>query len=190
MAQVRCRILGAAPGRQAAMQRGSPPVGTPRKGRQLNQSGCTVAVQPDLHHGSLLAGSEKDVQIADQVRASIGLFATALPLVEQSYRVLPVAQRIREDSLPAAVLASLLCVIAGYATARHSNRGLDVGWTALVLFLAVLVALLAFMDVIPRGERGLYVLCFALFSLSAASFLSIKRDNDADIAVSVAGYKR
>src|SRR5262249_47710601 len=190
VAQVRCRILGAAPGPQAAVHKGSPPLGTPRKGRQLNQSGCMVAVQPDLHHGSLLAGSEKDVQIADQVKASISLFATALPLVERSYRVLPVAQRIREDSLPAAVLASLLCVIAGYATARHSNRGLDVGWPALVLFLGVLVALLAFMDVIPRGERGLYVLCFALFSLSAASFLSIKRDNDTDVAISVAGFKR
>ncbi|PYR37202.1 MAG: hypothetical protein DMF90_07635 [Acidobacteria bacterium] len=132
----------------------------------------------------------KDVQIADQVRASISLFATALPLVERAYRVLPVAQRIRDDSLAAAMVASLLCVIAGYATARHSNRGLDVGWAALVLFLAVLVALLAFLDVIPRGERGLYVLCFALFSLSAASFLSIRLDTDMETSTSVPAFKR
>jgi hypothetical protein len=115
---------------------------------------------------------------ADQIRAWLSLLATGLPLVEKSYRVLPVSQRIRGDALPAAVLASLLCVIAGYATARYSTSGLKVGWTSLVLFLAVLVALLAFMDLIPRGEGGLYVLCFALFALSAASFLSIRQEDD------------
>ena len=29
-------------------------------------------------------------------------------------------------------------------------------------FLAVFVALFGFMDLIPRGDRGLYILCFGL----------------------------
>ena len=119
------------------------------------------------------------MRIADQVKAGIGLLATGLPLLERAYPVLPVTQRVRGEALPAAMLASLLCVLAGYATARHSGRGLAVGWTSLVLFLSVLVALLAFMDLIPRGERGLYVMCFALFALSSASFLSIRHEADA-----------
>lgn len=119
------------------------------------------------------------MRIADPIRASVSLLATGLPLVERSYEVLPVSQRVREDALPAAVLATVLCVIAGYATARHSTQGLQVGWTSLVLFLAVVVALFGFMDLIPRGDRGLYILCFALFGLSAASFLSIRYE-DAD----------
>jgi hypothetical protein len=48
-----------------------------------------------------------------------------------------------------------------------------VGWTALVLFMAVVVTLFGFVDLIPRFDRGLYILCFGLFGLSAASFLSI-----------------
>lgn len=114
------------------------------------------------------------MRIADPIRASVSLLAAGLPLVERSYEVLPVSQRVREDALPAAVLATVLCVIAGYATARHSTQGLQVGWTSLTLFLAVVVALFGFMDLIPRGDRGLYILCFALFGLSAASFLSIR----------------
>lgn len=148
-------------------------------------------MQPDLHRGLQMTTMvpmsvsmdkprepeiEGRVRIGDRIKAGISLFATLLPLLERSYPVLPVGQRIRGEALPAAVLASLLCVIAGYATARHSARGLAVGWTALILFLSVLVALLAFMDLIPRGERGLYVLCFALFALSAASFLSIRHE--------------
>ena len=119
------------------------------------------------------------MRIADPIRASVSLLAAGLPLVERSYEVLPVSQRVREDALPAAVLATVLCVIAGYATARHSTQGLQVGWTSLVLFLAVVVALFGFMDLIPRGDRGLYILCFAMFGLSAASFLSIRHE-DAD----------
>jgi len=119
------------------------------------------------------------MRIADPIRASVSLLAAGLPLVERSYEVLPVSQRVREDALPAAVLATVLCVIAGYATARHSTQGLQVGWTSLTLFLAVVVALFGFMDLIPRGDRGLYILCFALFGLSAASFLSIRYE-DAD----------
>ena len=107
---------------------------------------------------------------ADSIKPWVSLLAILLPLVERSYQVLPVTQAVRQDALPAAVLATLLCVIAGYATARHSIQGLQVGWTSLVLFLAVVVALFGFMDLIPRGDRGLYVLCFALFGLSAASF--------------------
>ena len=118
-------------------------------------------------------------RIADQVKASASLLAIALPLLERSYAVLPVSQRVRADALAAAMLATSLCVIAGYATARHSFRGLEVGWTSLTLFLLVVVALFGFMDLIPRGDRALYILCFALFGLSAASFLSI-RHNDSD----------
>ena len=117
------------------------------------------------------------VRIFDQIRAGVSLFATGLPLLERTFRVLPVSQRVREDALPAAMLATLLCVIAGFATARYSSEGLQVGWTSLVLFLAGVVALFGFIDLFPRGERGLYILCFALFGLSAASFLSIRRED-------------
>jgi hypothetical protein len=111
---------------------------------------------------------------ASQIRAWTSLLAVGLPLVERMYQILPVSQAVRDAALPAAIVASLLCVVAGFATARYSLQGLAVGWTALVLFFAVVVALFGFMDLIPRGDRGLYVICFALFSLSAASFLSIK----------------
>jgi hypothetical protein len=66
--------------------------------------------------------------------------------------ILTAEQRVREDALSAAVLATLLCVIAGYATARYSVQGLQVGWTSLVLFLAVVVALFGFMDLLPRAS--------------------------------------
>jgi len=117
------------------------------------------------------------MKIIDHIRAATSLLATGLPLVERAYQVLPVSQRVREDALPAAMLATLLCVVAGYATARHSTQGLEVGWTSLVLFLAAVVALFGFIDLFPRGERGLYILCFALFGLSSASFLSITRED-------------
>jgi len=110
---------------------------------------------------------------ADQIKPWISVLATALPLVERSYQVLPVSQAVRDAALPAAVLATVLCVIAGYATARYSVQGLQVGWTSLVLFLGVIVALFGFMDMIPRFDRGLYILCFGLFGLSASSFLSL-----------------
>ncbi|MGH9255844.1 MAG: hypothetical protein ACRD3C_14885 [Vicinamibacterales bacterium] len=117
------------------------------------------------------------MRIIEQFRAATSLLATGLPWVERAYQVLPVSQRVREDALPAAMLATLLCVIAGWATARYSAQGLQVGWTSLVLFLAAVVALFGFIDLFPRGERGLYILCFALFGLSAASFLSIRRED-------------
>lgn len=116
-------------------------------------------------------------RLIEHLRAAASLLATALPWVERAYRVLPVGDRIRQDALPAAALATLLCVIAGYATARYSTQGLQVGWTSLVLFLAAVVALFGFIDLFPRGERGLYILCFALFGLSAASFLSLRQED-------------
>lgn len=110
---------------------------------------------------------------AAHLKPWLSLLATGLPIVERSYNVLPVSEAVRTAALPAAILATLLCVIAGYATARYSLQGLQVGWTSLVLFLAVVVALFGFMDLIPRVDRGLYIVCFSLFGLSAASFLSI-----------------
>ena len=117
------------------------------------------------------------VKIIEQIRAAVSLLAIGLPWLERTYQVLPVTQRIRDDVLPAAILATLLCVIAGYATARYSTQGMHVGWTALVLFLAVLVAMFAFMDLLPRADRALYILSFALFGLSVASFLSLRRED-------------
>jgi len=117
------------------------------------------------------------MKIIEQVSAAMSLLATALPWLERTYQVLPVTQRIRDDVLPAAMLATLLCVIAGYATARHSMQGMQVGWISLVLFLAVIVAMFGFMDLLPRADRALYILCFALFGLSAASFLSLRRED-------------
>jgi hypothetical protein len=110
---------------------------------------------------------------AHHIKPWVSLLATGLPIVERWYTLLPVSPGVRESALPAAMLATLLCVIAGYATARYSLQGLQVGWTALMLFLGVLVVLFGFMDLIPRIDRGLYILCFGLFGLSAASFLSI-----------------
>jgi hypothetical protein len=115
------------------------------------------------------------MRIGDATRASVSLLAVGLPLLERSYEVLPVAARVREDALAAAVVTTLLCAIAGYATSRHSFRGLQVGWTSLLLFLGVVVAQFAVMDLIPRGERALYILGFGLFGLSAAAFLSIRQ---------------
>jgi hypothetical protein len=68
-------------------------------------------------------------------------------------------------------------VVAGYATARHSTQGMHVGWTSLVLFLALLVTMFGFMDLLPRADRALYIVSFALFGLSAASFLSLRRED-------------
>jgi hypothetical protein len=117
------------------------------------------------------------MRIIEQLRAASSLLATGLPLLERAYQLLPVSQRVRDGALPAAMLATLLCVIAGYATTRNSTQGLQVGWTSLVLFLACVVALFGFVDLFPRAERGLYILCFALFGLSAASFLSLRRED-------------
>ena len=115
------------------------------------------------------------MRIGDAVRASASVLAVGLPVLERSYEVLPVAAPVREDALLAAVLTTLLCVIAGYATSRHSIRGLEVGWTSLVIFLGIVVAQFAVMDLMPRAERALYILGFGLFGLSAAAFLSIRQ---------------
>jgi len=112
--------------------------------------------------------------MTDQIKVAVSILAAGAPWLERVFRVFPVDDAIRTAALPAAVLASLLCVIAGYATARNSGHGLAVGWTALVLFMAVVVALFGFMDLIPRGQHGMYISCFALFGLSVSSFLSIK----------------
>jgi hypothetical protein len=112
--------------------------------------------------------------MTDQIKASLSILAAGAPWLERVFRVFPVADGVRDAALPAAVLASLLCVIAGYATARHSYHGLAVGWSALMLFMAVVVALFGFMDLIPRGAHALYIASFALFGLSVASFLSLK----------------
>lgn len=110
----------------------------------------------------------------NNIKAGLSLLAVTLPWLERAVQLLPVTNGVRDAALPAAMLATLLCVIAGYATARQSFHGLTVGWSALVGFLAVMIVLFGFMDLIPRGERGLYILCFALFGLSVASFLSLK----------------
>ena len=117
------------------------------------------------------------MRVIDHIRAATSLLATGLPWLERTYQVLPVTQRVREDALSAAMLATLLCVIASYATARYSAQGLQVGWASLVLFLAVVVALFGFMDLLPRADRALYILYFALFGLSTASFLSLRRED-------------
>ena len=111
--------------------------------------------------------------MADQIKVAASILAAGAPWLERVFRVFPVTDAVRDAALPAAVLASVLCVIAGYATARHSYHGLAVGWTALMLFMAVVVALFGFMDLIPRGQHGMYISCFALFGLSVSSFLSI-----------------
>ena len=109
------------------------------------------------------------------IRIGAACLTVLLPLIERSYLLLPIAPAVREDALPGALLAALVCVVGGYATASYSDRGLDVGWTAMVLFLATLVAIVAFLDLIPRGERSLYIMAFAFFSLSVSSFLCLRR---------------
>jgi len=111
---------------------------------------------------------------SNQIRATACILAVGAPWLERVFKIFPVSDAVREAALPAAVLASLLCVIAGYATARHSYHGLAVGWSALLVFMGVVVALFGFMDLIPRAAHSLYISCFALFGLSVASFLSIQ----------------
>ena len=117
------------------------------------------------------------MRIADKMRVFAALLTTALPWLERDLQVLPVSGTAREAAWLAATLATLLCVIAGYATARHSFEGFRLGWVSLMLFLAVVVAMFAVMDLIPRSDRALYIMCFALFGLSAASFLSLRSED-------------
>ncbi len=117
------------------------------------------------------------MRIAEKILVCVALLTTALPWLERVLQVLPVSGTARETAWLAATLATLLCVIAGYATARHSFEGFRLGWVSLVLFLAVVVTMFAVMDLIPRSDRALYIMCFALFGLSAASFLSLRRED-------------
>ncbi|NOT28518.1 MAG: hypothetical protein HOP16_20745 [Acidobacteria bacterium] len=112
--------------------------------------------------------------MSNQIKVTVSMLSVGAPWLERVFRVFPVADAVREAALPAAVLASLLCVIAGYATSRNSGHGLAVGWCALFLFMAIVIVLFGFMDMVPRGVHGLYISTFALFGLSVASFLSIK----------------
>ena len=116
------------------------------------------------------------MRIADKLLVCAALLTTILPWLERVLHVLPVSGAAREEAWLAATLATLLCVIAGYATARHSFSGFRLAWVSLVLFLAVMVAMFAVMDLIPRSDRALYIMCFALAGLSAASFLSLQRE--------------
>ena len=117
------------------------------------------------------------MRIADKMRVFAALLTTALPWLERDLQVLPVSGTAREAVWLAATLATLLCVIAGYATARHSFGGFRLGWVSLVLFLVVVVAMFAVMDLIPRSDRALYIMCFAFAGLSAASFLSLRPED-------------
>jgi hypothetical protein len=112
--------------------------------------------------------------MSNQIKVTISILSVGAPWLERVFRVFPVTDAVRDAALPAAVISSLLCVIAGYATARHSGHGLAVGWCALFSFMAIVVVLFGFMDMVPRGVHGLYISTFALFGLSVASFLSIK----------------
>jgi hypothetical protein len=116
---------------------------------------------------------------SEKVWVGVALLAILLPWLEGAFEVLPVTSAVREDTWLAAMLATLLCVVAGFATARHSLHGFQVGWVALALFMAVLVAMFAVMDLLPRSDQALYIACFALFGLSAASFLSLTRASGA-----------
>ncbi len=117
------------------------------------------------------------MRIADTMRVCAALLTTALPWLERDLQVLPVSGTAREAAWLAATLATLLCVIAGYATARHSFEGFRLGWVSLVLFLTVVVAMFAVMDLIPRSDHALYIMCFAFAGLSAASFLSLRPED-------------
>ncbi len=111
------------------------------------------------------------------MRVFAALLTTALPWLERDLQVLPVSGTAREAAWLAATLATLLCVIAGYATARHTFDGFRLGWVSLMLFLAVVMAMFTVMDLIPRSDRALYIMCFALAGLSAASFLSLRSED-------------
>jgi len=105
----------------------------------------------------------------------VALLTAIVPWLERVLRVLPVAPDVRDEAWLAATLATVLCVVAGYATAKHSSHGFRTGWVSMVLFMVVLMAMFSVMDLVPRSAHALYIVCFALFSLSAASFLSLKR---------------
>lgn len=103
----------------------------------------------------------------------VSLAAAAMPLAEKYwFRVLPISARVRDDVLPVAILASIAAIAAGVATARHTEEGLSVGWLSLAAFLATTIGLYAAIDLMPRAASGLYVIFFASFTLSVASFLS------------------
>lgn len=109
----------------------------------------------------------------DAALVLVSLATAALPFVEKLYfTVLPVTARIRGSLMPVAILASVVAVFAGVATARQTGEGLTIGWVSLVLFLATTIALYSALDVAPRAASGLYIVFFASFSLAVTSFLS------------------
>lgn len=109
------------------------------------------------------------------IRVVISLATAALPLVERHWlAVLPVTVRTRETLLPVAVLASVAAAVAGTVTARQTAEGLSIGWFALLAFLLSAVAFYTALDVMPRAASALYVVFFASFTLSVASFLSAR----------------
>jgi len=114
------------------------------------------------------------MRISDKLWMAIAALAAAVPWLDRTLRMLPVTPVVRDNAWLAATLASVLCVVTGYATARHSLYGFQTGWVSMILFLVVLLAMFAVMDLLPRSENALYISCFALFSLSTASFLSLK----------------
>ena len=109
----------------------------------------------------------------DAALVLVSLATAALPFVEKLYfTVLPVTARIRGSLMPVAILASVVAVFAGVATARQTGEGLTIGWVSLVLFLATTIALYSALDFAPRAASGLYIVFFASFSLAVTSFLS------------------
>jgi len=111
--------------------------------------------------------------VADAIGLLISLTTVALPYVEKSWlAVLPVTARIRGSLMPVAVLACVVAVLAGVATARQTAGGLAMGWFALCLFLATTIVLYGVVDFWPHATSGLYVVFFASFSLAIASFLT------------------
>lgn len=111
---------------------------------------------------------------AEIVKAIISLVTILVPFLERYAGLFPVNPRIRAEALPVAVFASIACVVAGYVTARRTTRGLVLGWIALVLFLLATVTLFLVGITAAWVERPVYVLVFALFSLTVSAFLGHK----------------
>ena len=113
--------------------------------------------------------------LLEALRALISLSSAALPLVERYWLpVLPVARSTRESLLPVAILAAVAAAVAGTVTARQTNEGLSIGWFSLVVFLVTAVGFYTALDFMPRAASALYVVFFASFTLSVASFLSAR----------------
>ena len=115
--------------------------------------------------------------LAQLIRILLSLATAVLPVAEKYWlTVLPVTGRTRDTLLPVAVLAAVAAAVAGTVTARQTNEGLAMGWFALVVFLASAIGFYTALDMMPRAASALYIVFFASFTLSVASFLSA-RDN-------------